>query len=423
MPIPITSIDFPSLHSRQPHRASSAICPSNHARSRFQTALSGERVVMRAMMARPCRSASSAFAFSPPFLNASARFACDTAKSRCQPALPGSKSRLVGAVDRLGRPVTPRDSCLPRTSHLRVGSSNFPERATSECAISANHRRFPIQAVKLPAQTVHLTISMNMMTARKLNGCHRNRRGCAACSDFDAVGFLDAYCSHVQQGKTKGLGTAMADIYGLYSGRNGIVRYVGQTVGDCKYRFEQHKRSPSTALYEWFHREWRDGYPIEFVLLQSVDDDVRGPAERHWMAKFPGLLNDRISAQTWFRGACAKPPKIPAITAYMRRYLFNVGGFRGICYDRHWDCYRVLMYTGSGADWLFGDECDEMMPGWGGNMWFPDRTAALIARDKARQWRRYVKWPSDVVLPEDELFSVESCPASIRDDSAVLEDA
>jgi hypothetical protein len=188
----------------------------------------------------------------------------------------------------------------------------------------------------------------------------------------------------------------MAEIYGLYSGRDGCVRYIGQTVGLCTDRFEQHKRSPSTNLHKWFHNEWRDGYPIECVRLQSCDDDVRRRVELYWMARFPGLLNDRISAQTWLTAHCGNPPKIPEITAYMRRYLFNVGGFRGICYDRHWDCYQVLMYTG---EWLFGDECDEMMPGWGGNMWFPDRTAALIARDKARQ-RRYVQWHPDVELSE-----------------------
>jgi hypothetical protein len=50
---------FPSIASgsglaQQPHGASSAICASNHARSSFQIALSGERAVMRTMMARPC---------------------------------------------------------------------------------------------------------------------------------------------------------------------------------------------------------------------------------------------------------------------------------------------------------------------------------------------------------------------------------
>jgi hypothetical protein len=106
------------------------------------------------------------------------------------------------------------------------------------------------------------------------------------------------------------------------------------------------------------------------------------------------LLNER--KRGYWGG---KPPVIPEIREYMRRYLCNVGGFRGIRYDRHWDCYQVLMYTGSGvADWLFGDEADEMMPGWGGDMWFPDRTAAVIARDKVRRWRRSAKWLPDIDL-------------------------
>jgi len=140
------------------------------------------------------------------------------------------------------------------------------------------------------------------------------------------------------------------------------------------------------------------------------------------MARFPGLLNDRMSGQIWLTAICSKPPKIPGNTAYMRRYYFNVGGFRGVHYDRHWDCYKVLMYSGSGVEWLYGDERDEMMPGWGGNMWFPDRTATVTARDKARQWRRHMKWPRDIELSEDEHFSMASCPASIPDSFAVLEE-
>jgi len=188
----------------------------------------------------------------------------------------------------------------------------------------------------------------------------------------------------------------MAEVYGLYSGRDGRVRYVRQTAGLCADRFKQHLRSSSTRLHEWFHNEWRDGYPVECLLLQECDDDVRTIVERQWMARFSGLLNERMSAQIWLTAHCGAPPKTPEITAYMRRYLFNAGGFRGICYDCHWDCYRVWMYTGYSADWLYGDDCDEMMPGWGGNMWFPDRTAALIARDRHRTRRTKVAWPRDI---------------------------
>jgi hypothetical protein len=80
-------------------------------------------------------------------------------------------------------------------------------------------------------------------------------------------------------------------------------------------------------------------------------------------------------------------------------------------------------HTVRSVGWLFGAECDEMMPGWGGNMWFAVWTAALIARDKAKRWRPYVKWPPDIELSEDKEFSAASCPPSISDDPAVLEDA
>jgi hypothetical protein len=72
------------------HRASSAICPSNQARSRFHAALSGERLVTRTMIARPCRKASSAIVLSLAFLNAPASLAYATDRLRCQRALPGS---------------------------------------------------------------------------------------------------------------------------------------------------------------------------------------------------------------------------------------------------------------------------------------------------------------------------------------------
>lgn len=197
------------------------------------------------------------------------------------------------------------------------------------------------------------------------------------------------------------MGHTMAHIYGLFSGRDGLVRYVGRTGGACEDRFRQHLRSPSPKLTRWFHREWSDGYPVEWAVLQTCDDDVSSIVERHWMGRFPGLLNDRMSLQIWVNGACATAARIPEIVAYMRRYKCNSGGFRGIRYDSHWDCFQVLIYN----EWLFGDACDEMMPGWGGNMWFPDRTAALIARDRARKWRPHVKWPPDIEQSEYEEFS------------------
>jgi hypothetical protein len=189
----------------------------------------------------------------------------------------------------------------------------------------------------------------------------------------------------------------MAEVYGLFSGRDGQVRYVGQTTYDCADRFKQHLRNhPNERVRAWFRSEWKDGYPIECVLLQECDDAIRFAVERHWMKKFPGILNERISGQAWLTAICSKHPVIPEIRAYMRRYLFNVGGFRGVRCDRHWDRFRVLISNGGNADWL---------PGWDGTIWFPDRTSAIIARDKERQFRlrynRDVVWSPDIEQTAD----------------------
>ena len=195
----------------------------------------------------------------------------------------------------------------------------------------------------------------------------------------------------------------MADIYGLFSGRDGRVRYVGQTTDSYEERFKQHLRKPpNICVRDWFHREWKDGFPIECVRLDHCDNAVRSRMERLWMMRFSGLLNERISGQIWLTGMCSKHLRIPEIAAYMRRYLFNVGGFRGVRYDRHWDRFQVLIFTGYSAEWLYGENCDELLPGWGGNMWFPDRTAAVVERDKERAWRRRVgrgiDWSPDIEL-------------------------
>jgi hypothetical protein len=184
----------------------------------------------------------------------------------------------------------------------------------------------------------------------------------------------------------------MAQIYGLYSVRNGEVRYVGQTIGTCKDRFKQHCRDagegPTTRPYKWFHSEWKDGYPIRWVLLQSCDNKMSDQIETEWIGRFPNLLNKRKNTLlTWLSYHTGKVPEIPAITAYMRAHEFNVEGRRGIHYSHQWDRYFVLVYTGRTAEWLPGDE----IPGAGpehGNIWFSDLASAENARDAYMQlWR------------------------------------
>jgi hypothetical protein len=108
-----------------------------------------------------------------------------------------------------------------------------------------------------------------------------------------------------------------------------------------------------------------------------------------------GGSNVSPERKRWYAWA-DKRPVIPEIVAYRRKYLFNAGGFRGIRWDRHWDTYQVLSYDHCGVWWMGGDEADELLPGWGGDRWFPDRTAALVGRDNRRRL-----WPT-LMLPDEE---------------------
>lgn len=179
----------------------------------------------------------------------------------------------------------------------------------------------------------------------------------------------------------------MAEIYGLYSARDGIVRYVGETGGERAARFKRHMRIEFgryiTPVYTWLHAEWGEGYPVRCALLQWCPYAERLDVEREWISKFPNLLNER---KYRFRGG--RPPVIPEIKDYMRSHIFNCGGFRGIHYWKGIDRYAVFNCTGS---WLIGDEA----PGWGGNIFFSDRTEALKARNKYRQGRQR-NWLPDI---------------------------
>jgi hypothetical protein len=192
----------------------------------------------------------------------------------------------------------------------------------------------------------------------------------------------------------------MAEIYGLFSGRDGAVRYVGQTTYPRATRFEQHRRSAwerSTPLQNWLVAEWRDGFPVRSVRLEWCENHTRSDRETEWISRFPNLLNDRKHTG-WIkllpRGA--RPPKIPEIIKYMREHCFNVDGRRGIHYQISMDRYFVMVCTGSNFEWLLGDEA----VGGGGNIWFSDLAAAEDARDRHYKFR-----PHLVRLPD---FKVEA---------------
>jgi hypothetical protein len=97
---------------------------------------------------------------------------------------------------------------------------------------------------------------------------------------------------------------AMGEIYGLYSTRDGRVRYVGQTEYTARKRLDliitkTLDREPS-ALYEWLREEWRTGHEVLAYVLQ--DDLIPADLEMfeaYWIEQFSNLLN-------------VKPPADPA---------------------------------------------------------------------------------------------------------------
>jgi hypothetical protein len=173
----------------------------------------------------------------------------------------------------------------------------------------------------------------------------------------------------------------MAEIYGLYSCRDGAVRYIGETTYPRTTRFEQHRRSAwleNTRLQKWMMREWKDGFPVRHVRLEWCENNTRFHRESDWIGKFPDLLNERKHSG-WMklvpRGA--RPPKIPEIIQYRREHRFNVDGRRGIHYQVSMDRYCVMIFTGSNFEWLDGDEY----------IWFSDLAAAENARDRHFKFR------------------------------------
>jgi len=158
----------------------------------------------------------------------------------------------------------------------------------------------------------------------------------------------------------------MSEIYALYSTRDGRVRYVGRS-GDGALRFKEHRRSAEwrnqSPLDRWFHQQWRDGYLVRYALLGVCDYDRREDVEREWIQRFPrfALLNERNLRPPWWSDP-PKLPVVPEIVTIMRRYMFNVGDFRGVHYDRDTGYYCVLVYNGHRVRWLkAGRQCQHLV--------------------------------------------------------------
>lgn len=186
----------------------------------------------------------------------------------------------------------------------------------------------------------------------------------------------------------------MAEVYALYSGRDGLVRYVGQTIGTREVRFKEHQRSQIgryiTKVHHWIHDEWKAGYPVNTALLERCHNDLRYNIETKWIRKFPNLLNEQ---KRGYYPRRVRPPIVSEIRDYMGRFVFNSGGYRGVHWWRDLDRYSVFIYRGVGtSEWLPGDGA----PGWTGDIWFSDRLEAVKARDEYRHRRPNLNWLPDM---------------------------
>jgi hypothetical protein len=90
-------------------------------------------------------------------------------------------------------------------------------------------------------------------------------------------------------------------IYGLYSTRDGRVRYVGQSEYKVRKRLDRWiadaLERKAGAVSDWIQSEWRGGHEVEAWVLQ--DDIIPADLEmfeNHWIEQFAELLNSRPPA-------------------------------------------------------------------------------------------------------------------------------
>lgn len=88
----------------------------------------------------------------------------------------------------------------------------------------------------------------------------------------------------------------MGEICGLYSTRDGLVRYIAQTESAAQKRLDlivtkALDREPG-ALNDWLRDEWRAGHEVQAYVLQDeiIPADLE-LFESYWIEQFSDLLN------------------------------------------------------------------------------------------------------------------------------------
>ena len=188
----------------------------------------------------------------------------------------------------------------------------------------------------------------------------------------------------------------MASIYGLYSCRDGVVRYVGMTTGTIDRRFLQHLRGPYNGLgivRSWMREEWSDAFPVRVTSLERCDYSQVHERETYWINLFDNLINERKYHRPSLPAHLRAPtPKIPAIAKYVRNHVYNCEGRHGVHFRHSVNMYFVLVPDRHrGLRPLIGDE----LPGGSTAMWFSDLARAINARDRYRGLFPKEHWPRD----------------------------
>lgn len=85
-------------------------------------------------------------------------------------------------------------------------------------------------------------------------------------------------------------------IYGLFSTKDKIIRYVGQTMLQLKIRLKQHisdalKKRTDTYKDRWIRKCYENGFEINIVPIETVTEENINEREIYWIKKIPNLTN------------------------------------------------------------------------------------------------------------------------------------
>lgn len=85
-------------------------------------------------------------------------------------------------------------------------------------------------------------------------------------------------------------------IYGLFSTKDSIIRYVGKTKNSLRQRLKEHlngalKYGVDTYKDRWIRKCYKDGYEVNIIPIEVVNANNINDREIFWIQQFPNLTN------------------------------------------------------------------------------------------------------------------------------------